>query len=288
MNENDNGKTIRINNLKHELAKLPDIIALFKKSESTTLSRLTPEIVSQYMQVYAQIKKIDKELYDAEMSVLLENIINVSKEKTRVSISMMELLYCYEQLVENVIKPYFSETADIVGFSIVGYPEYIKNRIMHLARSEILNSSHSIQNMMTTLGIMEDAGMFTFQYVDEIITCTINRAKKSYRTPFVRVVEDDIDEFIELMENVKKLGINVSRFMRFVIIQQLKDEDDIDVLYYKKMLYQFHNEIPITNYIGSLIAKCKRTDVDEMVFIDGMCDTADFKYKLDIYYLTKS
>ena len=96
---------------------------------------------------------------------------------------------------------------------------------------------------------------------------------------------------IPLLDEFKKLDVDLSRFLRFLIINQLYSHNyyGAGLLSIKTMLYQKYGEIPISNLLKSKFSdNYKCTDVPFHIFVDGLTPEVMLmdQLKLDIYYLS--
>jgi len=281
LGENNTGKTIRINNLLFNLSKLPSIIDSLKTANCiVTLER--SNLFSKYFEIYNNIKKIDQEMYDSLVSELLVQIIGVLEEKVKNYKDMDLLLEDYNRFVDLVFNVHF-----VSFYTIVGYPSFIEDHVLHLLTSSINNSkNYTVDKIVSAFNTLKKTNIYNSYNINKIIKCIIGRsegANAKYAMDFDESVK--YDELIKLLSELREMGIEIVKFLRFIIIYRIKTEAAFpELLYMRKMLYQSHNEIPVSNYISQLLYG---KVIDEIIFINGLdFSKCDKEFELDVYYLS--
>jgi phage-related holin len=224
------------------------------------------------------------------MTRLIDSIRNAFEEWVNHCYSFTEVIQEYDMFVESIINPYFGEEY----YNTTSYPEFIKSRVIDLLLCWIRESAYfSINVFYDGLDMARRVDMFNAVTVTSLIDALVERTG----TQSCALIFDDtpinetshVSLFQFWMNEIRTLGVNIASLLRFIIIQQLKNETDNSVLLLKKMLYQKYSEIPIQNYICALLATRKVEFIDEILYIYGFDDIVKCDnpaYSIDKYYLS--
>lgn len=271
LKQNDTGKAIQVDNLLYDLRKLPSITEYMQnKSVLFNLKDLN-DIVFQYYKIYNNIKTIDyvqyKSLFNkmiTEIDMLVEN----SVERYPGS-NIITLLTLFDEFVETIIKSY-------IGITPVHYPDYLIEKIISIIKVE-LESHIKSELLIEYFNILKKINMFNSDTCIELITVLLNNKRKEKS-----IYITNVDHLIVLFKELILLGMNISRFVRFVIINEIETKKFSDeILIIKKMIYYKYREIPIYHYLQTLT-----TSVSIHTFVNGLDDFEESEdYKLDLYYL---
>uniref|UniRef100_A0A6C0IRI5 Dynamin N-terminal domain-containing protein n=1 Tax=viral metagenome TaxID=1070528 RepID=A0A6C0IRI5_9ZZZZ len=300
LGENNTGKTIRINNLLYKLSQLPDILKIINDETNLVYSELLDDLFDEYFEIYDNIKKIDEEKYYSLCTELLDDIVTIIKIKSLNYKGVNELIDDYYTFSKNTLCTYFEE---FYNEDDNKFPEYIETQVLEIYKSNIRNdTSFTINNIVSILTSLYTLNMNSNTNIYRVVSYIIGRSHNfkyalnieekldMSNNKFNELLDNDEDnysKFIELLNNIKSQGINIdtiNTLLRFVLIYKIKDSsDNIALLYAKKMLYQSHNEIPVSNYISQMLYG---KEADEIIFINGL-DISEYEneLKLDLYYL---
>jgi hypothetical protein len=101
--------------------------------------------------------------------------------------------------------------------------------------------------------------------------------------------------FIELAREMKVHNVNLEPFIRFVILNQLKNAnyntqsvEHADELFVRHMIYQTCYEMPISNVIGMI--RMKMLEPSFQLVVKGWTDSylKDERFYLDVFYLKEA
>ncbi len=128
--------------------------------------------------------------------------------------------------------------------------------------------------------------MFTLSAVESIFNTII---KNTYQKS--TLFTNDICEYIELVslfQDCESLNINISHFMRFVLINSYYEISLQECLYKRQMIFKRHGEIPMYTFITNMLVRNSVIDDFSMnIFVCGMtqedydCD----EFVLENYYI---
>jgi hypothetical protein len=129
--------------------------------------------------------------------------------------------------------------------------------------------------LIQNFNLLKKLKMFTSQKCYNLIAILLKNERKEKT-----LVVNDVNLLLSLLDDMIALDMNISNFVRFLIINQLNSNQYTDdVLMMKKMLYYKFKEIPIYHYLQIYTANIT-------LFVYGMDDFENSEeYKLDIYYL---
>ncbi len=281
LNENGVSKHIRISNLLQQLEGLPMPKIQSPCSYSNTLcgskqslENLTSTI--KRIKVYLSIEKIDKEqskqlmrsLYDSIM-IMLNNLWT----KNQVS-SVLDWFQSYKYLYDNLLNIYFTD------FIETKYPKNLVEKLVAKICSELNTKSYSLKVFYTDIELIKELDIYTKETVNLLIKNILTNTRKE------RTITNDNDFNLEpLFEDFKRLGVNISKLLRFIIINHINTSNEPSAnLFIKQMIYKKYNEIPIYLYITN---KLHNSNIEFDYYVDGLsedeCDKPE--HKLDIYYL---
>ncbi len=268
LNENDTGKSIRIDNLLYDLRKLPTIKYHMRSSKSWFNLEDFKYIVNEYIKIYKNVKKIDMEMYkqlNNDMNKEIEEILNCFIYNW--SFDKQILLDKYDEFINDIIISYLTNYN-------TEYPLCLKTKIMKMIEDEF-KGSITTKLLIQNFNLLKKLKMFTSQKCYNLIAILLKNERKEKT-----LVVNDVNLLLSLLDDMIALDMNISNFVRFLIINQLNSNQYTDdVLMMKKMLYYKFKEIPIYHYLQIYTANIT-------LFIYGMDDFENSEeYKLDIYYL---
>ena len=127
--------------------------------------------------------------------------------------------------------------------------------------------------------------MFTQNIISSIFK-TINTNSYKEQT----LITNDKCEYIELvvlLKECEEIDINISPFIRFVLINLYNESYEEKNLYKKEMLFRKHGEIPMYTYITHMLHLVREINMDIDLYVSGM-DVIDFTsddFILENYYI---
>lgn len=283
LNENNTGKQIRIDNLLFEMTKYQNICDIVLQHKKNIVE--IKNHVKKYNRIFESIRKIDYDIYCAQIgpfitnfnSALKELIANVKSDKK------YELIEYYDDINKEIFQQYFSE------FISEQYPDYIKDHVINMINDDFDNKQIMLKSLIVNFNILKKINMFTPTAISIILNKIIaNRCKSK-----TLIIDDyvELNKLITLLKDCDALEINISKFMRFVMINSYTNCDGIYCdLYKTQMLFKKYGEIPmysyITNLITSLISKVGY-DYDFQLYVDGLSsnDFISAEYMFEMYYI---
>ena len=258
------GKKIRIDNILYELRKLPAV---------TRETFDTYSIIESYMTIYKGIKTIDEDLFHTHVKELVAVIVGLFTVKLDQISNVQSLIKYYDDFVDSIMRPFFSDYYDVTQYSLC--MKACVKALLFKAFDKSMTDREIIQNFE----ILERVSMFNTENINELFTCLCANPRMQHTiTSFKNPAR-----IIQLMRNVPS-GVDHSKVLRFIIINQLELETVSWRLYIRYLIYRKHGDIPIADYIHG---KMQRPTVQMVV--DGLSesDLSDPVYMLDLFYLNR-
>ena len=279
LNENNVGKKIRIDNLLFEMGKYADIREIILNDKMNFLK--IEKCIKKYKNVLDSIKKIDYDVYVIEVNSILTKLNSALKEVVCAENpnKKIELVEYYDKMYRHILEPHFGE------FVSKEYPTYLKERIISLINYDIDDKKIQIQSIVENCNIMKKMNIFSKSKVTTLFNM-INSNNYKEQTLFT----NDKCEYIELLvllKDCEELEINISPFIRFVLINLYNDTFEEKNLGKKELIFKKHGEIPMHAYVTHKLHLTCAMNMDIHMYINGM-DSIDFTsndFILENYYI---
>ena len=258
------GKKIRIDNILYELRKLP---AITKETFDTY------SIIESYMSIHKGIKTIDEDMFHTHVKEFVEVIVRLFTAKLEQISVVKSLIQYYDKFVDSIMRPFFSDYYDVTQYSLC-MKAYVKALLLK-AFDKSMTDLEIIQNFE----ILERVGMFNSENINVLFTCLCANPRLQHTiTSF-----ENPPRIIQLMRHVPS-GVDHSKVLRFIIINQLALETVHWRLYIRYLIYRKYGDIPLADYIHGIM---KRPTVEMVVNGLSESDLSDPVYVLDLFYLNR-
>jgi len=258
------GKKIRIDNILYKLRKLPAI---------TRETFDTYSIIESYMSIYKGIKTIDEDLFHTHVKEFVEVIVRLFTAKLEQISVVKSLIQYYDEFVDSIVRPFFSDYYDVTQYSLC--MKACVKALLLKAFDKSMTDLEIIQNFE----ILERVGMFNSENINVLFTCLCANPRLQHTiTSF-----ENPHRIIQLMRHVPS-GVDHSKVLRFIIINQLALETVPSRLYIRYMIYRKYGDIPLADYIHG---QMKRPTVEMVVNGLSESDLSDPAYMLDLFYLNR-
>jgi GTP-binding protein EngB required for normal cell division len=258
------GKKIRIDNILYELRKLP---AITKETFDTY------SIIESYMSIHKGIKTIDEDMFHTHVKEFVEVIVRLFTAKLEQISVVKSLIQYYDKFVDSIMRPFFSDYYDVAQYSLC-MKAYVKALLLK-AFDKSMTDLEIIQNFE----ILERVGMFNSENINVLFTCLCANPRLQHTiTSF-----ENPPRIIQLMRHVPS-GVDHSKVLRFIIINQLALETVHWRLYIRYLIYRKYGDIPLADYIHGIM---KRPTVEMVVNGLSESDLSDPVYVLDLFYLNR-
>ena len=279
LNENNVGKKIRIDNLLFEMGKYADIREIILNDKMNFLK--IEKCIKKYKNVLDSIKKIDYDVYVIEVNSVLTKLNSALKEVVCAENpnKKIELIEYYDKMYRHILEPHFGE------FVPKEYPTYLKERIISLINYDIDDKKIQIQSIVENCNIMKQINIFSKSKVTSLFNMITSNNYKE-QTLFTND-KCEYRELLVLLKDCEELEINISPFMRFVLINLYNDTFEEKNLCKKELLFKKHGEIPMHAYVTHKLHLTWAMNMDIHMYINGM-DSIDFTsndFILEYYYI---
>lgn len=258
------GKKIRIDNILYELRKLPAI---------TRETFDTYSIIESYMSIHKGIKTIDEDLFHTHVKEYVEVIVRLFTAKLEQIGVVKSLIKYYDKFVDSIMRPFFSDYYDVTQYSLC--MKACVKALLLKAFDKSMTDLEIIQNFE----ILERVGMFNSENINMLFACLCANPRLQHTiTSF-----ENPTRIIQLMCHVPS-GVDQSKILRFMIINQIALEMKEQRLYIRYLIYRKYGDIPLADYIHGIM----RRPTVQMV-VDGLSesDLSDPAYVLDLFYLNR-
>ena len=275
---NNKGNRLRIDNLIYDLSKLPKLKDYIDTLDWLNLKFLT-ELFKQYFKIFNNIKLIDIAEYKICVTTFITEFTEILRNMINTCNYINNLISCYDKINEELIIPYIKQAN---WYNYTTYPYFLINRVLQLMYVKN-NGILSINDIINQLNILIKLSKFEKSIIETIFSSIISNIHQ--KTTILFEDKENIDELINLLDKCCQIDVNLSEFLRFLIINQLCNINN-EKLFIKKMLYHRHGEIIISEYILQEFDNSKLS-VPFDRFIKGLSasDLDSKEHKLDIYYL---
>lgn len=258
------GKKIRIDNILYELRKLPAI---------TRETFDTYSIIESYMSIHKGIKTIDEDLFHTHVKEFVEVIVRLFTAKLEQISVVKSLIKYYDEFVDSIMRPFFSDYYDVTQYSLC-----MKAGVKALLLKAFDKSMTDLE-IIQNFEILERVGMFNSENINVLFTCLCANPRLQHTiTSF-----ENPHRIIQLMRHVPS-GVDHSKVLRFIIINQLALETVPWRLYIRYLIYRKYGDIPLADYIHGIM---KRPTVEMVVNGLSESDLSDPAYVLDLFYLNR-
>ena len=291
LTQNDKGRQIRVDNLLHELRKYAPIQAYTAKHVEEP--DLVAKLCEQHFRIFRAIEKIDKDIGCALIGTAMHDITDTIKTHIKDQIALFSspgirkveyIVDEYDAFRDKVLTPYFAVYMGEQEF----YPEFMTSLVVSKL-CEILNMTQMVPwELNSAIDICRRVNVLTvatFERLNASIVGNVNRFSS-----FVHDFNDmkrDNDMCICYIETGNQLGVDMTVFLRFVILSRLcyKSYYSDKQLFQKYMIYKAYDEIPICTYLQNIAAKLTNPSLEW--FLHGVNDAVlmEDAHQLDLHYL---
>ena len=194
-----------------------------------------------------------------------------------------ELIENYDNVNSEIITPYIRQDKDY--YNETAYPDFFTNRVLGLICEEI-NGVLTVDCIIKQLDILLRLNRFEKATIEILFSNIVSNIRQKTAINFAdNGNSEKVDELIEILDKCCDIDVNLSEFLRFLIMNQLYCVNN-DTLFIKKMIYRRYGEIIISEYISrEFDNSASSASFDK--FIKGLyrADMINHEHKLDMYYL---
>lgn len=260
--------------------------------------------IHEYVEIYSQLQDIDKDMYELNMKSLLTTMLGYIQGNLDKYVSkawngniyypqLNKLLNDNDNFMTNVIYKYFTPFYEkfydeneyiVICSSII---DFVTTTIYSVINTDQL----SLYRICECFGIIKHIKLFNKETIDAMISRIISNAREN------KTIDNfaHMAEFIELTREIKEHKVDLEPFIRFVILNQLKNAnyntqsvEHSDELFVRQMIYQTCYEMPISNVIGMI--RMRMLEPSFKLIVKGWTDLylTDERFVLDVFYLKEA
>jgi GTP-binding protein EngB required for normal cell division len=248
---------------------------------------------------YYTYDKIDELLDDYTKLV---NILHLYHNDLLCHHMMIPCLLSQNNINNTDTKSTDTKSTDATNTNIILYPLFIKKYIYSL----ILNMNKitdlfSLETFIYELDILKKINFIcnnntntdtNTDNITPLINIIISKNKICMQIDNFSICEAGIFEtkLLTKLSELNNLNIDLTQLLIFINLYKIKDDfynNNFNMLFIKKMLYQKYEELPLQNYINILISG-QYQKIDQNIIIQGLSNKflCDLPLGLDLYYLT--
>ena len=323
LSQNNTGKSIRIENLLFEFRKLPNIGAVIAANPENIENVVI--VCRDMFKIFNAILKIDKVQGEALVASTLEEIMEALQKYVvplvnKASIpDLMSILEYYDRFKYSIFIQYFDDdTKDSttplriesaqsnVAFSLKnlpimgrlnekickkesrwsGYPKFIKDAVFARMTSLLITILIKYELLPYIVELYKVVGIMSKSNFEILVDSILTNVNK-FSTFINEKVQTDDSNVIEFVETGTKMGIDMTIFLRFVLLNRISDNRNMSdrVLFQKQMIYLKHGEVPIYSYLQH-VNQVRRVSPEWVVKGITKEIMEEPLHQLDLYYLT--
>lgn len=276
------GSELRINNIINTISTFPSLTdAIIDCNYSdTTIKTFINNLVSQYIDHYNIIKKIDRELYKYQMDQCLTSISNAISHNIQKMDDPTQILTYYETMKTTILNIYFKK------FITDKYPEYVTDRIIMVCHT-IAKKNVSITVINEVFTIFHTIGVYGGAFA--IISDIINRDELSNKCLCSKADIIDYDNIISHLTTLNK-GTNrdnpqiISNFIRVLLISKYSQPYS-NVHWNAYILFKKYRELIMSSYLETFVNKSSTNNYKNYILgIDPTFENSD-NASLEMFYI---
>ena len=242
LNTNNQGRLIRYANLQYEMNKLDQV------QDMPTC--LLANLVIEYADLYQKMYEIDPVETIKNIRTFVNHLIDILNFRIAYwTYDEESLVQFYDKYVKEVIAHRFAAFYDTAQYS-----EKIKDRVFGMIL-ESCRDSLSPKTLNAKLSLLKRIDKFDKDSLESVFATVTQNFRESDTIDF-RGTNVSINRLIETFDDCVKKGVNLSRILRFLVINQLHSEmaqSEPNSHYIKHLLYVQTGELIISNYLLKLV-----------------------------------
>ena len=274
LNTNNQGRRIRYANLQYEMNKLDPV-------QDMPVCFLA-DLVSKYADLYEKMFDIDPVETDHKVQAFVNSLIDILNIRIRDwTYDEEALVQFYDAYIKKVIVPRFSQY-----YNTAEPNEPLKKRVFGMI-CESCRDSLCVRSLNAKLQLLKRID----QSDKESLECVFNTITQNFRekdtVDFSTTNMGQINKLMETFNDCIKTGVNMSRILRFLVINQMHSEGacaEPNYHYIKHMLYAQTGELIVSNYLLKLVQTEFTMKPSFDAILRGLPKNAKL-YGLDEYYV---
>jgi hypothetical protein len=245
-----------------------------------TIKAFINNLVSQYIDHYNIIKKIDRELYKFQMELCLTSISNAISHNIQKMDDPTQILTYYETMKTTILNIYFKK------FITDKYPEYVTDHIIVVC-DRITKKNVSIKVINEVFTILYTIGVYGSAFV--IMKDIINRDEISNKILCNKIETVDYDNIIShlftLNQSTNRDNTQIiSNFIRVLLISKYSQPYS-SVHWNAYILFKKYRELIMSSYLETFVNKSSTDNYKNYILgIDPNFENKD-NASLEMFYI---
>lgn len=228
--------------LQYEMSKLDPI--------QDMPTSLLADLVLKYADLYQKMYEIDPVETIKNIRTFVNHLIDILNFRIAYwTYDEESLVQFYDKYVKEVIAHRFAAFYDTAQYS-----EKLKDRVFGMIM-ESCRDSLSPKTLNAKLSLLKRIDKFDKDSLESVFATVTQNFRESDTIDF-RGTNVSINLLIETFDDCVKKGVNLSRILRFLVINQLHSEmaqSEPNAHYVKHLLYVQSGELIISNYLLKLV-----------------------------------
>ena len=192
-------------------------------------------------------------------------------------------------IIYKYFTPFYEKFYDENEYIVIS--QSIMDFITTTIYSHINTENLMLYSICNWFDIIKRIKLFNKETIESMITYMISNNRENKTITNFR----HMTEFIELAREMKEHKVDLEPFIRFVILNKLKNAnyniqsvENSDELFIRHMIYQTCYEMPISNVIS--IIRMKMLEPSFKLIVKGWTDLylKDERFVLDVFYLKEA
>lgn len=275
------GAPIRLNNILHEMRKLPDFSKELKIDCNGNNSNIET-VLDKFRVLYSTMKTIDVDMYQEKIMIFAEKIRQTVEKQIVKFSNIVNMIDAYDLFVEMVGNVKFDDLFNYLELS--SYPKNLKSKAMNLILNDITATQYNLFKFAGSIERLKHIDAFTQENVEKIISCIINDI---FHKDILININLSNDILISKLDEIKNLNVDISVFIRWILYNKYKlaaTKDEAQI-YVAKLYFQYNQDYQMLNLIDSIIVSDSKIGMQTyMRDVDVLFQKYDDKMELEKYY----
>lgn len=241
-------------NLCSDIKTIPDFKLIF--SENNNIEQLKTS-VDKYISILNKIKSFNLNMYNEYLSQYYNQMMEGIEINIKIVKSISNIKNYYDDVYDKIILVYFNEVKNSEK-----YPSFLKSKILTIVKKYVSNEKLKISTFYDYIDICININILNNEYlINDFLMDILSNYEKNKEKTFI-FQDNQYGKEMHLLEVIipfllKDYTFNISlleQILRVMLICSLSTKvDKPHDLIRKKMIYDKHGEIVMSNYINFFI-----------------------------------
>lgn len=241
-------------NLCSDIKTIPDFKLIF--SENNNIEQLKTS-VDKYISILNKIKSFNLNMYNEYLSQYYNQMMEGIESNIKIVKSISNIKNYYDDVYDKIILVYFNEVKNSEK-----YPSFLKSKILTIVKKYVSNEKLKISTFYDYIDTCININILNNEYlINDFLMDILSNYEKNKEKTFI-FQDNQYGKEMHLLEVIipfllKDYTFNISlleQILRVMLICSLSTKvDKPHDLIRKKMIYDKHGEIVMSNYINFFI-----------------------------------